>query len=447
MNTSLGGNGWFMQIGDEPRDVRIHHNTIDSNGSTVVYVYGGTCASPRPVVGFEYVANAARFGTYGVNSPCGTGNPTLAAYYPGAEFRDNYLAGASLSRYPPGTINVVPFEAQFADSAHGDYTVVEGSPLKRRTTDEDSGLATDIGVDFAGLVQRLVGVPNPAPPALPTRPTAAAAVTCTFLDCVFADQSSEGSGRAIVERLWSFGDDSVSTEPSGTHRFAAAGTYAITLLVRDANSLEDFDRVTVTVRPPNVPPTAAFESACVDLICVVTDRSSDGDGTIVSWAWTFGTAGSSSEPSPTFTFAAPDTYTVTLTVTDNEGATATATAAVDVKAVIHAALVDSTVTEEGTRRRSPWRVTAIVAIHGADERPIPDATITATWTGTSRTTTTCVTGSDGRCTFDSGRLAAARISATLTVLNVSAPLSVYQRWGNHDATGMLTGMSWTFLKP
>jgi hypothetical protein len=40
VSTTLGGNAWFMQIGDEPRDVILGHNTIDTNGGSVVYVYG-----------------------------------------------------------------------------------------------------------------------------------------------------------------------------------------------------------------------------------------------------------------------------------------------------------------------------------------------------------------------------------------------------------------------
>ena len=104
MTTSLGGNGWFLQMGDGPRDVRVRHNTIDSNGTTVVYAYGGSCSVPRAIFGFEYIGNAARYQTYGVNSPCGTGNPTLAAYFPGAVFLYNYIAGASATRYPAGTI-------------------------------------------------------------------------------------------------------------------------------------------------------------------------------------------------------------------------------------------------------------------------------------------------------------------------------------------------------
>ena len=44
LSTSLGGNGWFMQIGDGPRDIVIEHNTIDSNGNAVIYAYGGNSA-------------------------------------------------------------------------------------------------------------------------------------------------------------------------------------------------------------------------------------------------------------------------------------------------------------------------------------------------------------------------------------------------------------------
>ena len=67
LSTSLGGNGWFLQIGDAPRDVVVEHNTIDSNGNAVVYAYGGTSADPREIYGFQMIANAARHGTYGIN--------------------------------------------------------------------------------------------------------------------------------------------------------------------------------------------------------------------------------------------------------------------------------------------------------------------------------------------------------------------------------------------
>ena len=395
--------------------------------------------------GFEYVANAGRYRTYGINSPCGTGNPTLAAYYPGALFLTNYLAGASASRYPPGTIVVMPFEAQFTDVAGGNYTVIEGSPLKRGALDA-SGLPVDIGVDFEGLVARVAGVPNPAAPELPTRPTANFTFDCTYLDCAFADQSNAGSA-ALVARHWSFGDGAVGSDASGTHTFAAGGTYTIRLTVSDANGLEDSELRTVTVRPPNVPPTAAFDSACVDLACTFTDRSADADGSVAAHAWTFGAAGASTEASPAFTFPAPGTYQVTLVVTDNEGATATLTTAVDVRAVIHAAFVDAVITANGKkashpgrwRQRSPFTAPTSgsspeprLSRPGADRRPGPSPVSprraararspAAAWAGRAR-------------------------PSRLTLLSVSAPLSSYRQASNHDRQGEPTGGSFTYLKP
>jgi PKD repeat protein len=444
MTTALGGPAWFMQLGDEPRDVRVHHNTIDSNGTTVVYAYGGSCSTPRQILGFEYVANAARYRTYGINSPCGTGSPTLVAYYPGVLFLTNYLAGAQASRYPPGTIVVMPFEAQFTDVAGGIYTVLEGSPLKRGALDA-SGSPVDIGVDFEGLVARVAGVRNPSAPELPTRPTAGFTLTCTYLDCAFADQSSAGSA-ALTTRYWSFGDGTSGSDASGTHTFAAGGTYTIRLTVTDANGLEDSRLLTATVRPPNVVPTAAFDAACVDLICAFTNRSGDADGSLVAHAWTFGAAGVSADVSPSFKFPAPGTYQVTLVVTDDEGATATVTIPVAVRAVIHAAFVDAVITGNGSGKSS-WNVQATVAVHGADERLVAGATIVAIWSGPQTKNISCVTAANGTCSFASGTLGSSRTSITLTLLSVSAPLSGYQQASNHDRQGAPTGGSATYLKP
>ena len=116
MNTSLGGNARFMQIDAGPRDVSLEHNTIDANGSSVVYVVGGTSADPTEVYGFRMIANAARHGSYGVHGAYfAYGNEILARYFPGAVFETNYLAGASASRYPTGTLVTSPLEGQFVE--------------------------------------------------------------------------------------------------------------------------------------------------------------------------------------------------------------------------------------------------------------------------------------------------------------------------------------------
>ncbi|MBI5087696.1 MAG: PKD domain-containing protein [Actinobacteria bacterium] len=73
--------------------------------------------------------------------------------------------------------------------------------------------------------------------------------------------------------------------------------------------------------PVNTPPTASFTSNCTLLSCTFTSTSTDGDGTIASYAWNFGDGQTSTTgPSVTHPFGAAGTYTVTLSVTDDDGA-------------------------------------------------------------------------------------------------------------------------------
>ena len=154
LSTSLGGNAWFMLIGDAPREVVVEHNTIDSNGNAVVYAYGGNSADPREIYGFQMIANAARHGTYGINGQYfGYGNAIISAFFPAAVFRANYLAGGAASRYPAGTLVAGAFTDQFVNPAGSDFTVRDGSPLKRAAPD---GL--DIGVDYPTLAARVAQV-------------------------------------------------------------------------------------------------------------------------------------------------------------------------------------------------------------------------------------------------------------------------------------------------
>jgi PKD repeat protein len=260
--------------------------------------------------------------------------------------------------------------------------------------------------------------------------------------------STPGS-TAITDRSWTFGDGTNSTAISGTHGYAAAGTYTVTLTVTDSNGLSDSEATSVTVvaPPSNVAPVAAFDSSCSDLTCTFTDRSTDSDGQVVSWAWTFNAAGTATSSSPVVKFPSPGTYSVSLTVTDDDGASSSASASVDVRAAIHAALLTAATERGGGRSTAWWKASVTAAVHGADERPIAGATLAASWSGAQSKAVSCVTDTTGRCTFKTGPLGMDRISVTFTVTSVSAPLSVYTPAANHNNTGSGTSSAVTVIRP
>ena len=361
MSTSLGGNGRLLQMDAGPRDISIEHNTVDSNGSSVVYVVGGTAADPTEVYGFRMIGNVARHGTYGIfGANFAYGYDIISHYFPGGELEDNCLFGAPSSRYPPPIIVSCPppFEAHFVNTAAEDYTLRPESPLRGAVSD-----GSDIGADFPTLRERTRYVRPGDPPSI------------------------------------------------------------------------------------NTPPSPGFTPSCLDLTCQFTDTSSDADGSIVARSWTFGSSGSSTLANPTFTFAAPGTYTVALTVTDDDGAPATVSAPVDVTVALHAALLTAATKRwtSASGLTSYWSGAVTVAAHGVNERPIAGATITVAWTGAVVKTSTCVTGSTGQCTLQSGTLSYGRSWVTLTVMNVSIPLGSYSGAANHTVTG--PGSAVTMIRP
>jgi PKD repeat protein len=531
LHTSLGGNGWFMMIGDEPRTVTVSHNTVDSNGNALVYTYGGNSANPRLILGLEVIANASRHGSYGFNGQnFPYGNGILNGYYPGAVFSSNYLAGAPLSKYPVGTKAARMFRDQFVNVAAGNYTVRAASILKGTAPG-----GADIGADFttlsarvSGVIEGLMGDMNTslmnegiAPGAdftmsctlfecsftdvsiagsLPIAtwswtfgdgtsatgadsshafaaagtysvtlsvadvnglagsvtktvtveaavpPTANMHVACEYLQCSFSDATIAGSGD-IVSRTWTFGDGTpaVIDATSGVHVFLAAGTYSIRLQVTDANGLAASSSVEVTVAPSHVAPEAAFTPSCVDLTCTFTDNSVDADGTVSAWSWSFGTS-SSTLQSPSFSFAAPGTYPVTLTVTDDDGAQSAIAVPVQVTGVLHASYSGFTTRwSSASGYTNYWSADVTVTIHGADERIIPGARVTAAWSGAVVKTVRCVTKSNGTCVLKSGTLSYLRSTATLSVTSVVARRSVFNSGASHDPTRLTS--PFTLVRP
>jgi hypothetical protein len=115
--TRLGGPGWPFLVGDAVRDLTINRNSIDFDGTTLLYAWGGTKASPRAMPGFKFTNNAARHGEYGINgADASTGTLTLQMYFPGATVTGNWLSGGSSSRYPAGNRFEVPFDLKLTSA-------------------------------------------------------------------------------------------------------------------------------------------------------------------------------------------------------------------------------------------------------------------------------------------------------------------------------------------
>lgn len=296
---SLGGNAWFILIGDEPRDITVEHNTFDSDGSTVVTVYGGTATDPREVYGFRMTDNAARHGSYGMGGSHFTyGNGILTNYYPGYVFLSNYLAGGSTSRYPAGTLVTTPFESQFVNQAARDYNVRADSPLYRAGSD-----GMDVGVDFPALMAAIAGVEAGVPGSGSVPPTASFTSSCAGLTCSFTDTSSDEDG-GIAGWNWSFGDGSLSTLQNPTHTFTAAGSYTVSLTVADDDGNSTTATRTVTVAAPPAPANTSHigdldgsrkigtSSWTARVVIVVHDGDENRlGGAVVSYEWGDGAVG------------------------------------------------------------------------------------------------------------------------------------------------------------
>ena len=130
--------------------------------------------------------------------------------------------------------------------------------------------------------------------------------------------------------------------------------------------------------------------------------STDGAGTIRSYAWTFGDGATATGATPTHTFGRAGSYTVTLRITDSAGKTASVSRAVSVSAPRGTPVAAFTFLPVAPAQRQP------VSFSGNASRDLT-ATISAySWTFGDGTT---ATGATPRHTY----LRAGTYPVTLTV--------------------------------
>ena len=152
--------------------------------------------------------------------------------------------------------------------------------------------------------------------------------TLVRLDGTASTDSDDG----IFSYLWNQVDGdpvSLSDPTSAITTFTAPETdqhgknLKFKLTVKDFGGLQDTADSSIYIRPkefPNNPPAVNFGYETSRKRVTFTDRSTDSDGTIVSWFWDFGDDKNSTEQNPGHRYRKIGNYTVTLTVTDDGGA-------------------------------------------------------------------------------------------------------------------------------
>jgi PKD repeat protein/ABC-type branched-subunit amino acid transport system substrate-binding protein len=174
----------------------------------------------------------------------------------------------------------------------------------------------------------------------------------------FTSDGSNDPDGTIVEYRWKFGDDTPeSIMQNPTHAYSKAGTYTVTLIVKDNKNATNIDATSCTVTSPPppenknpVPKTnGPYSSKEGETLSFTSDGSNDPDGTIVEYHWNFGDdSPESTMQNPTHAYSKAGTYTVTLTVKDNQDATQTDATTATVVAAPAVSVEPKTYSAEGS---------------------------------------------------------------------------------------------------
>lgn len=175
----------------------------------------------------------------------------------------------------------------------------------------------------------LTGVP-PAPPPVNNNPVASftnsCTETCNGLTCNFTDTSTDDG--LITGWNWDFGNGFKSTLQNPEYSFLEAGDYLVKLTVTDNQSATNntSHSVSYTANPTTAPPVANAGGPYEDTLTrgknvtveLNGSRSTDSDGSIVSWVWYQGTQQITTGEIVSVNFK-EGIHNIKLTVTDNDG--------------------------------------------------------------------------------------------------------------------------------
>ncbi|WEK61997.1 MAG: PKD domain-containing protein [Candidatus Microbacterium colombiense] len=172
----------------------------------------------------------------------------VASFTASSDQRD-LSVDASTSSDPDGTI--ASYAWDFGDSTTGTgatashtYAQIGTYTVRLTVTDNRGGTHT--------VTKDVVITQNVAP-------TAAFTATATDLNAAFNGAGSSDPDGTIASYAWDFGDSTTGTGATATHVYTSAGTYTVTLEVKDNKGASGTSSQQVTVTAPAVWATDAFD--------------------------------------------------------------------------------------------------------------------------------------------------------------------------------------------
>ena len=163
--------GRFVMMGNGPRDVTIDHNTVDSSGSSTMYIYGGKSPTGIQIPGLTITNNLMKRNYWGINGDVvGEGNAAFTTYAPSVVMLRNTVAAGITSMYPTGNFfpALTAWVDDFVNAAAADYRLDSTSISRFAGTD-----GKDLGVNFTELNAAMappVTMPLPSTSGSPSTP-------------------------------------------------------------------------------------------------------------------------------------------------------------------------------------------------------------------------------------------------------------------------------------
>jgi len=169
-SSSTAGPARLAIVGAGPKNVTFDHNTVDNDGASTLFLYGGATPTGVQITGFTLTNNLLKQNSWAIyGDAVGQGQPAIDHFTPNATIAHNTFAGAAARLYPTGNDfpAVAQWLADFADRTNGDYRLVPTSLSRNAGSD-----GKDIGVDYVELMAAINGASSPvvAPPPVVVPP-------------------------------------------------------------------------------------------------------------------------------------------------------------------------------------------------------------------------------------------------------------------------------------